>query len=444
VKTFEDRLRDAYRDAAETVTPDSIRQLGEHVHAVSPPRARPPRITRRFMIMPLAVASAVALVAVLTIVIVPRIVAGARSAGQTTRSPAGRFAVAVTGSGQHLTGAQTLTIFNAASGAGVATIATPRHGMYFAGAATGDGRHFVVELRRPHVCRTWLYQFRLNLAGRPTQLVRFQLPSTPQSLDSIAVSEDNRTFAYAGNGCTGNGRAAITVVHLTSMQSRRWAVPSRTHVGSLSLTADGRLLAYDITLANLPGSAAYVLPTNSPPGRAAARASAVASSKRLGVAGAIKSAVITPSGSAVYYTVVSTRDPFSARWQLRVAELPTGGTHVVGSYPGFPPVLRANPAVNKALVAIEQVRKTPMPSASDLNSPTPSPSPSGPSFATPSPSPSGPSLATPSPSPSGAQNDLGSLLFLRPVVRLVLVDLRTGSTTRVYARWNPATTIFNW
>ena len=485
MKTIEDRLRDAYRDAAETVTPDSIRQLGEHVHALSSPRARrPPRITPRFMIMPLAAASAVALIAVLTTVVVPRIIAGARSAADspTTGSPSGRFAVAVTGGSAHyVTSAQTLTIFNALSGASIGTIQAPHRGLYFSGVATGDGRHFVAELTRPHVCRTWLYRFRLNASGHPTTLAPYPLASTPQMLASIAVSQDNRTFAYAGRGCARNGPAALAALNLRTMRATRWAIPPRTKFGSLSLTANGRVLGYDvITLAKFPRSAAYVLRTNAPAGQAASRARVVVTSGRqAGFAAMITSTVITPDGSAVYFTVAPTGPPFSARWQLRVAELRTGRTHVVGRYLGVPAGLHADPAVNRALVVVRQATKIPLPSASGLHSPIPSASPSGPGSATPSASPSGLRSPTPSKSPFGSRSPnpskspfgsrfpkpsnspyglhsptpsvspmvspeyMGSLKLLRPVVRLVLVNLRTGSTTRV-TQWDPATMIFSW
>ncbi len=201
MSSIEDQLRDAYRGAAETVSPDTIRQLDERSVTILAPGRRSARSASRRLMIPLSAAAAVALVAILTVV-VPRALAGGQhtahhhqSPTSSSASPAGRFLVAVNGSR-----ATALTVRNAITGARVATVATPVRGMLFSGLATGDGRRYVAELLRPGTCRTWLYQFRLGAAGRPGPVTPYALPRLGQLLLSIAVSKDTGTFAYFAVG----------------------------------------------------------------------------------------------------------------------------------------------------------------------------------------------------------------------------------------------------
>ena len=71
MNSIEDRLRDAYRGAAESVDPDTIRQLHERSATISPLATRPDSRLHRRLMIPLAAASAVALIAVVTAVIIP-------------------------------------------------------------------------------------------------------------------------------------------------------------------------------------------------------------------------------------------------------------------------------------------------------------------------------------------------------------------------------------
>src|SRR5262249_42780165 len=236
-------------------------------------RSRRSRRATSRMIIPLAAATAVALVAIAMAVIIPQLLPGLRSdigpAHPGSGSPAGRFVVAITGiSGKFTNGGRALSVHNATTGTSVATIAAPERGMYFSGLATGDGRHYIAELWRIGRCRTWLYEFRLNAAGQPSRLAPFALPAVAQRLNLIAVSADNTTFAYSGATCAGN-RTDLAAVSLGSMRTTRWTMPGRTAVGSLSLTADGSVLAYNTDLTKLMKSAAFALPTSANAGTAA-------------------------------------------------------------------------------------------------------------------------------------------------------------------------------
>jgi len=79
VNSIEDRLRDAYRDAAENVRPDTIRQLGGLSVTISRrPFRRSRRITSR-VIIPLTAATAVVVVAIAMAVIIPQLLPALRS-----------------------------------------------------------------------------------------------------------------------------------------------------------------------------------------------------------------------------------------------------------------------------------------------------------------------------------------------------------------------------
>jgi len=510
MNTIEDRLRDAYRAATETVEPGSIRPLAEHGLTVSDTGSLGVRSSGRWprrLIIPMAAAAAVAAIAVLTTLIVPRLIAGTRpGGGQTPATPTARFAVALSPmAGVYSEGAKALTIFNAISGATVATIAAPGHDRYFTGVATGDGRHFVAEVHRPGVCRTWLYQFRLGQAGRPGPLSAYPVRSIGNLLTDMAISRDGSTLAYAAAGCAPatasfpahrSFPAHLAIIHPAGGQARQWTLPGRASVLSLSLTAHGTLLAYDTRTADLARSATYLLPTSAADGPAATRSRLAVASDRFGRSIAINSAAITLDGRQVYFTTSPVLPTSHARWQLRAVELATGRIRVVGRYAGFPAYLTADPSVRYALVIdslaptsqrTATVTATPSPGRSRLPTATPSvrssslatptPSASSSSFAAPTPSASGNSqlatptpsassrsrLPTPSPSPSGksqqptptpsatssrlptpAPSPTGSA---RPLAaRLELINLTTGRIRVILPVTSPALagTIFVW
>ena len=154
MNTVEDRLRDAYRAAAETVRPETV--LAQGVRGLrddDPPRARRPRRwpARGRLLIPLAAAAAVAAVAIGASVLLPR-PAPARggpprpAAGRPRTSPA--FFVALNWS-LH----PSMVVVNATTGTRGATIRLPFRATELTGVATGDGRTFVAAARTA-ACRT--------------------------------------------------------------------------------------------------------------------------------------------------------------------------------------------------------------------------------------------------------------------------------------------------
>jgi len=446
VNSMEDRLREAYREAAETIQPHTIRGLNEQTIQISASGGRRKlRLPQRALI-PLAAAASVAIAAVLAAVIVPQALSGGRPGKQIppVTSAAGlmpRYVVSIVST----VSSTSLTVHRSATGAVVAHVKAPQPGMLFASLATGDGRTYVAVLWRRAVCRSWLYQFTLNRAGQPGALTPYPLPSIGELLGPIAISEDNRTLAYVGENCsdpTGAAPSDLAALTVSTMRTRQWTIPEQANVSSLSLTANGGLLAFNIDTTKLFRSAALVLSTNAPPGTVTERSRVVVSAAQFGSTDEISSDVITPDGSVLYFTTDRIGSTSSmTNWQLRMASVATGRSRVVDRFgSGFPIPIAANPAVNQVLVLIQPVTfRSPSPAPSGPGSPSPSPSgpataaesatpagrtaapsPSGPGSPSPSPSSSKPRSVTPSPSPPSGQPNSP---------QLVRIDLGTGAVT---------------
>jgi hypothetical protein len=414
VNSMEDRLRDAYREAAQTIAPHTVRRLNEQTIQITTASSRWDRRRSRRVMIPLTAAASVAIAVVLAAVVVPRALSA--SAGQhrenhvtiAAGSLASRFVIAITST----VSSSSMVVHSAATGAVVAHIRPPQPGMYFANLATGNGRTFVAVLWRPRVCRSWLYQFRLNGAGRPSALIPYRLPSITEQLGSIAVSKDTGTFAYLGENCADPAAATpsdLAVMNVATKRTRQWTIPIQADVLSLSLTATGSVLAYNVETTKQFGSMALLLPTNAPPGTAIERSRIIVRATQFGRAEEISSDVITPDGRELYFTTNRIGDPSAATWQLRVASVATGRSRILQAGSGSPYPFSANPAVSKLLILIQP---------STVPVPSPSPVPSGQHTAVPTPSPVGRPTPVPSPSP-----------ILPSSFQLAMIDLSAGTIT---------------
>jgi hypothetical protein len=369
VNTLEDRLRDAYRGATETVRPETIRGLDDRATRATVGAGRQQGWRRRALI-PLAAATAVAAVAVLAAVLITPTSPGQQPRHhRNTAALAGRypkFFVAMTGNGY------SLAVRNATTGALVARVSPPRPGLTFAALATGNGRMFVTAMWRAHTCETHLYQFRLTGNGGPTALTPYAVPVLRQQLvGDIAVSAAGRTFGYYTELC-GNGASKpsyLAVTDLATGHTRRWAVPGQADVGSLSLTASGRLLGYNIALTKLFASVARVIPTDAAPGTAAQRSRTVARATQFGQSDEINADVITPDGGALYFSTNLTGAALANRlaWQLRMTDLATGRSHVAATFAGLPFALRIDPSGRYLLLQSELGRNLSSPRLARLD-----------------------------------------------------------------------------
>jgi Tol biopolymer transport system component len=250
---------------------------------------------------------------------------------------------------------------NATTGALVAQIMPPQSDLDFSGLATGDGHTFVATLwlAAGGSCKTWLYQFTLNGQGQPSVLTPFAaLPETSQQLNGLAVSQNGQTLAYLTTGCPSRAVADLVVLNIATRQTRQWTVPERNSIGSLSLTANGNLLAYSDPLIKFVTSALYVLPTDAAPGTAASRSRVVARAAQFGSSAEITSDVITPDGSALYFSTDLTgpalaKEGSHETWQLRVADVATGKSRTVKSFAGSRGSVSADPSVRYLLLQLQ-------------------------------------------------------------------------------------------
>jgi hypothetical protein len=353
VNTVEERLRDAYRAAAETVRPEAVLAVGVrgmHDDDPRPARRRRHILMRGRLLIPLAAAAAVTAVAIAASVLVPRSAPGRSGAGQVAAASRGTpaFFVALNWS-LH----PSMVVVNATTGTRGATISLPFQATRLTSVATGDGRTFVAGARTAG-CRTSLYRFRVSARGKPTALTPFR--SVPGAIGGpwyMAVSSDGRTIAYAtlpcgqASGVRAQGqpeKGHLAVLNTVSGRTRHWtymaggnqAIPGS---GDVSLSADGRVVTF----------ADWELRTDAAPGSLIQRGRAVMRKGEFGPSVILGGLEVAPDGKTAYFGTFRVRHdkPVWKDWQLRAFDLATGQTSLVRSLPGTqgtPAAVSADPA----------------------------------------------------------------------------------------------------
>ena len=345
MNTLEDRLRDAYRAAAETVRPEEI--LSGAI--LSPPdharrRARRtgragPGASRRRVLMPLAAAAAVLAVVATVAVLLPRAVPGlgrGRSAdGRTTptllTTPA--YFVELNWS-QH----PSMFVASATTGAQGARISLPFPSTDLTSVATGDGQTFVVAATAPGSSSTSLYRFSLAANGTPSPMTPFT-KITGQISDpwDMAVSANGEFIAY--RTMTTDEVATprrpqhgyLAVLDTVTGQTKQWtfhtaAYGFMTGTGNVSISASGSVV----------GFGNEVVDTSAAPGSLAARGRVVATDGEFGPSTIVGSLNVSPDGRTTYFATFRTANdkPVWSSWQLRAFDLATGQTRLIRGFPG--------------------------------------------------------------------------------------------------------------
>ncbi len=361
---LEDRLRDAFRDEAGAVAPESIHGLGAAIAARSEWSARSgrPWRARRWgrWLAPLAAAAAVAVIVVVAAVVVPRD-AGQSQPGATGAAAAGAPEFLIDDS----TGMSPLQVRNATTGALVAQVTVPQgypggdSRMYITSVATRNGRDYLVaEYANP--CRSWIYQFRLDSAGQPSALTPFAaLPTVRSELYSLTVSGNGQMVGFTTTTCMG-AKAQPNYVGVTNVRTghtTRWTVPSSNAVNDVSLTADGGQLCYSL---QLTPSVVRVIPTSAARGSAADRGRTVAQAQ----SGQWTSfAAISADGTKVYfatYAQLTMHQTGPVTGQVRVVDLATGRSRVVYAPAGQPGLITSDPGAGYLLLQIQGKAKQPV------------------------------------------------------------------------------------
>lgn len=347
---LEDRLRDAYRDEAGAVTPEGILRLGEQIAAQSRRPPRPGRARRwgRWL-TPLAAAAAVAVIAITATLVVPR--GPGQSPSRTSPPAAPRFLI------EETTGAFSLPVRNATTGALVAKVTVP-HGhqdkdnrTYITGVTTSNGRDYLVATYATS-CRSWIYQFSLDGAGRPSALTPFRpLPTVRSYLSALTISGNGQMIGYITSPCL-DAKPQLNYFNATDIRTghtTRWIAPIDTDLDRLSLTADGKQLSYNV---RGPASVVRVIPTDAAPGRAAdiGRTVAVAPSGHW-----ISFAAISADGSQVYFSTFTKPGSTPGRpmtGQIDVVNLTTGQSRLVSKTTGDPDLIASDRTVRYLLLQI--------------------------------------------------------------------------------------------
>jgi len=358
VSRLEERLRDAYRGAADAVVPATVRDLGEPAAPRPGPGRRPARWWRG--LTPLAAAAAVTVIAVLAAVL-------PKPSSQDQQSPAPAPAAAPKFLISDASGRSPLEVRDAATGALVATVTLPTEPgsqapaanaaadgrTYIGSVATADGYHYVVSLLRLSHCRSWLYQFQLNARGQPSAVRPFAvLPTVGAELGGLTVSGDGQMIGYTMSACTSSAPQPfyVAVTDMRTGQTKRWTTRA---AGSLSLTGDGGMLYYTMNLR--PGaSVVRGMPTSAAPGSAADRSRTVVQGTAFGPADGVDFAGISPDGSTLYFTTYREGKFGLDFGPLRALNLATVRSRVVYVPAGQLEMVTADPAMQNFLLQIPQ------------------------------------------------------------------------------------------
>jgi hypothetical protein len=269
----EERLRDAFRAAAEAVTARDLPGLPT-------PRDRS-WVARRLLewtprarvraVIPVVAAACVAVIVVAVTLVAPRVVAGPPGRGAATGlAGAPRFFAGLTGIPQD----NALNIYRSATGRVIASVPAPRPDREFEAVARlgGDRTYVAAAVTGSRACTTQLYRFTIGPAGRPSGLTPLSVPQITGMVMELAGSADGNVLAYKVGGLCAPHQLT-GVIHLATRQITTWSYGTGglrpAMDGDLSLTADGSVLGF---MAGSPYVSPYgltnvwVLPTNAPGG----------------------------------------------------------------------------------------------------------------------------------------------------------------------------------
>jgi len=326
VISIEDRLADAYRAAAETVAPGSLRPLGDLGAVISSRNGkagtwRYKNRARPRLIAPLAAAAAMACVAVAVAVAGNGGPAGEHGPRTPATLPAGTpaplppyFIGMYSDPGNDLF--SDLAVYDAATGAVVTNLASRTHGLTFtAVAATASSTEFLVAAEPVSDggigCGATLYVVKLTRAGKLASMSA--LPGAPHPgyvpVSGLAVSADGGTVAMASGPCYVKGEGSwpnrIELLSLSSGRARRWTPGGPTVLPSLgSLSSDGRSLAFSNFAGEGRGRAANDGAARLV--RASAENGSLATAARVVVPGSltapygVESVALSPDGAVLY------------------------------------------------------------------------------------------------------------------------------------------------
>jgi hypothetical protein len=339
---LDDRLRDAFQAAVDTVQPGTIRpEVLIGAPAVTPSRHR----RRLTMFAPLAAAAAV-VVAVGTALALPHLDSVANHAAApavSAQAPSGEppfFLI------QDVNGPpNAFQVRSAVTGQLEETLIPPQAGAQSLGATgTGTGRTFVLVdgqasgIAATDSCTWSAYTLRLTAAGAVASMTPLNVPGTPDngsmSISTPVLSADGGTLAYFTTSCSNLVRSSYsyTIVVDSHGTIHRYPVtlPGGTRaaalIDSLSLSADGSELSYVIgdQTFSYPTTAggAWVLPTSAPSGPAVQRAHEIFTDNTHH--GPWANSLVLSSDGRTAYLLARTGGPYTLGYLLSAYNVRTG------------------------------------------------------------------------------------------------------------------------
>jgi len=188
-------------------------------------------------------------------------------------------------------------------------VAQERNGAGVSALAAAGTDSFLIALQVGDGCATRMYRVQLGDRGRPGRLSPLG-PELHGLVWSLAGSAGDRVISYAVSGCAKGDPGYIGVFDAGTQRSRQWGGVNLGGVspgnvamnGALSMSADGRLLAF--TGWNMAGSGldtsqvVRVLPTDAPAGNLAERSRVVLT--RPVSQPELAAVSLSPSGASIY------------------------------------------------------------------------------------------------------------------------------------------------
>jgi hypothetical protein len=216
-----------------------------------------------------------------------------------------RFFAGVTPGPRGLLGSTQLHIYRSATGRVISSVPLPGGEHAFAAVARlgGDGAYVAAAVTSSRACTTQLYRFTIDAQGRPGRLTPLSVPQVAGSVGELAGSADGNVLAYnVTRLCQPRAQGQAGVIRLATRHVTTWT-PGGSRLqpnmaGSLSLTADGSVLGF----VTGPFSAdLWVLPTSAPAGPITSRA------RKVPHLHGLFRAVLASTGSRVYAETGSAR-----------------------------------------------------------------------------------------------------------------------------------------
>ena len=280
---MEERVRDAFGAAAETITALDLPPRPDPARRSGGARIRRARVLpvwalglRGRALVPAAAAAAVTAITVTAAVVIPGLVSGspggaqALAPGEALAGVPPFFAGIVS---QPASGPVTssftdvVKIFSSATGAPAGTVRARGSQTFSALSRLGDDQSFVAAADDRKACMSRLWKFTIDAAGRPSALTRLAAPVRGQ-IDEVTSSADGTTLALKVSGCAPGG-LQTAVIDVATGQITSWDTPADTYDASLSLTADGSVLGFILNPdVNDPHATdqAWTKPTDAPAG----------------------------------------------------------------------------------------------------------------------------------------------------------------------------------